>query len=246
VTVSFSGTDGLSGIDFCDPAAVLNTEGAGQTASGTCTDEAGNESAPASETASIDKTEPLVSLVSGPADGGTYYFGFVPASPTCSASDALSGVDGSCSVSGYSTAIGSHTVTASATDKAGNSSSSSATYTVDDWTLNGFYQPVDMNGVFNLVKGGSTVPLKFEAFAGDVELTDTSVVKSLTYAQVSCTGGALTDEIETVATGGTSLRYDTTSGQFIYNWKTPTTKSCYRVTMTTQDGSSLVAYFKLK
>jgi hypothetical protein len=36
-------------------------------------------------------------------------------------------------------------------------------------------------------------------------------------------------------------------GQFIYNWKTPNfAGKCYRVTMTTIDGSSLVAYFKLK
>ena len=49
------------------------------------------------------------------------------------------------------------------------------------------------------------------------------------------------------STGSTSLRYDTTARQFIYNWKTPTTAGkCYRVTMTTLDGSSLVAYFKLK
>jgi hypothetical protein len=104
-----------------------------------------------------------------------------------------------------------------------------------------------MNGIHSVVKNGSTVPLKFEIFAGATELTDTANVKSLTYAQTSCDVTANTDEIETVATGGTSLRYDATSGQFIYNWKTPNTAGkCYRVTMTTQDGSSLVAYFKLK
>jgi hypothetical protein len=64
---------------------------------------------------------------------------------------------------------------------------------------------------------------------------------------MSCDATATTDDIETVATGGTVLRYDTVAGQFVYNWKTPTTAGkCYRVTMTTQDGSSLVAYFKLK
>ena len=31
-----------------------------------------------------------------------------------------------------------------------------------------------MNGVVNTVKGGSTVPLKFEVFAGTTELTDTA------------------------------------------------------------------------
>jgi len=114
-------------------------------------------------------------------------------------------------------------------------------------TLKGFYQPVDMNGVYNLVKGGSTVPLKFEIFAGSTELTDIADIKSLTYAQTSCDANAITDEIETTATGGTSLRYDVAAGQFIYNWKTPKSAGvCYRVTMTTIDNSTLVAYFKLK
>ena len=50
-----------------------------------------------------------------------------------------------------------------------------------------------------------------------------------------------------MATGGTVLRYDTTGGQFVYNWKTPSTAGkCYRVTMTTQDNGTLVAFFKLK
>ena len=126
-----------------------------------------------------------------------------------------------------------------------------ATFSIQAWTLKGFYQPVDMSTIstliYNTVKNGSTVPLKFEIFAGSTELTNTSSVKSLTNAQTSCDANALTDDIETTATGGTVLRYDTTDGQFIYNWKTPNTAGkCYRVTMTTLDGSSLAAYFKLK
>lgn len=104
-----------------------------------------------------------------------------------------------------------------------------------------------MNGVYNIVTGGSTVPLKFEIFAGANELTDIAYIKSLTYAQTSCDANITTDEVETTATGGTSLRYDATAGQFVYNWKTPSTAGkCYRVTMTAIDGSTLMAYFKLK
>lgn len=247
VTVSFSGSDGLSGVASCAAAVVLSSEGAGQLASGTCTDKAGNVSSAATATVSIDKTAPSVSLVGGPANGGTYYFGFVPAEPTCSASDSLSGLDGSCSVSGYSNAVGTHTVSASATDKAGNSASAAATYTVNAWTINGFYQPVDMGGVWNTVRNGSTVPLKFEIFAGPTELTNTSYVQSLQAYQVSCTASGPEDPIETVSTGATSLRYDATSGQFIFNWQTPRRAgNCYKVVMTAQDGSDIEAFFKLK
>jgi hypothetical protein len=37
-----------------------------------------------------------------------------------------------------------------------------------------------MNGVWNTVKGGSTVPLKFEIISGATELTNTSSIKSFT------------------------------------------------------------------
>jgi hypothetical protein len=193
-----------------------------------------------------DATDPNVSLVGGPANGSEHYFGSVPAEPTCDASDALSGLNGSCAVSGYDTTVGTHTVTATATDNAGNEATASSTYKVLAWTTKGFYAPVDMNGVYNTVKGGSTVPLKFELFAGS-ELTDTASIKSLQSQKITCSGTAVEDAIEATVTGGTSLRYDTTGGQFIYNWKTPTgAGSCYKVTMTAQDGSTISALFKMK
>ncbi|MBC9822515.1 PxKF domain-containing protein [Terrabacter sp. MAHUQ-38] len=129
-------------------------------------------------------------------------------------------------------------------------SSDSATFTIGTWGLKGFYQPVDMSSsgtVLNSVKGGSTVPLKFEIFSGQTELTATSAVKSFTAKQISCQSSALLDDIELTTTGGTSLRYDSTGGQFIQNWQTPkTVGSCIQVTMTAQDNSNLVAYFKIK
>jgi len=205
---------------------------------------AGGSSGPQSVSIKRDATDPNVSLVDGPANGSEHYFGSVPDEPTCNASDALSELAGPCSVSGYGTTVGSHTVTATATDNAGNEATASSTYKVLAWDFRGFYQPVDMGGVHNTIKGGSTVPIKFELFAGSTELTDTAnVVQPLKYQKISCTTGVPTeDAIETVATGGTSLRYDTTGGQFIYNWKTPTgAGTCYNVTISSIDGSSKTA-----
>jgi hypothetical protein len=194
-----------------------------------------------------DATNPNVSLVGGPDDGGSYYFGSVPSAPTCDASDDTSGLDGSCSVSGYGTTVGSHTVTASAKDLAGNTNSASHDYDVLAWTLNGFSQPVDMGTTLNTVKGGSTVPLKFEIFAGPTELANTNAIKSFSTKAVTCPGADTpVDEIEFLTTGGTSLRYDTTAGQFIQNWATPKKVGCHDVTMETQDGSKLVAHFRLR
>lgn len=116
-------------------------------------------------------------------------------------------------------------------------------------TLTGFYQPVDMSGVWNTVKSGATVPLKFEIFAGASEVTDPAVVASFTSASVTCGNGTedpVGDNLPT--TGGAGLRYDTTSGEFVNNWQTPkgAAGACYRVTVKTQDGAALVALFKLK
>lgn len=246
VMVSFTCSDALSGVATCEPPATLNSEGANQNATGTATDQAGNSASTTIGGINIDLTAPTLTWNGGPADGSSHYYGSVPAAPTCTAVDGLSG-PGSCVVTGYSTTVGSHALTATAYDLAGNKYEAQRTYTVLAWTLNGFFQPVDMGGAFNKVKNGSTVPLKFEIFAGSTELTDVSAVKSLTYAQVMCDATAPEGEIETVSTGNTSLRYDLTGGQFIYNWKVSgTTGACYRVTMITQDGSKLQAFFKLK
>jgi len=139
-------------------------------------------------------------------------------------------------------------LTFTAKDNAGNTATQETSYKVLPWTIKGFYQPVDMNNVYNVVKVGSTVPLKFEVFKGSTELTDIGVRDTVTQKKVTCDAGATLDEIEQyTTTGQTTFRYDTSGGQFIDNWKSPTTKNaCYQVTMTFDDGSSLVALFKTK
>ena len=251
VTVAFACADALSGIVSCPADQVLSGDGAAiQSSAQTATDDAGNASAPSNiVTVSIDRVPPSVSLTGGPADGGSYSAGAVPAAPTCTALDSLSGLDGSCSVSGYSTAVGRHTITAGARDRAGNEASVSATYTVIVSPANvlGFYSPVDMGGVWNVVNGGATVPLKFEIFDGATELTSPSVVvQPLTAIETLC-GGGPSDDIELVATGETTLRYDAGEGRFIYNWKTPKKPGyCYVITVQVAGGSGLTANFRLK
>jgi Bacterial Ig-like domain len=212
-------------------------------------DNNGNKETDKSTSFKIDTTKPEITINSDISDGQEFYFGDIPSEPTCSATDATSGVDSNgCQVSGYGTAVGSHTLTFSTKDNAGNEATQTLSYKVLPWTIKGFYQPVDMNGVNNLIKAGSTVPLKFEVFKGSTELTDISVRDTVAQKKVTCDTGATVDEVEQyTTTGQTTFRYDTSGGQFIDNWKSPTTKNvCYQVTMTFDDGSSVAAMFRTR
>jgi hypothetical protein len=53
-----------------------------------------------------------------------------------------------------------------------------------------------------------------------------------------CTTFALepTDALEESTTGNTALRYDATSDQFIYNYKAPSSGSCYVFAIRNADG----------
>jgi len=137
-----------------------------------------------------------------------------------------------------------------------------ALFTIGSWTLNGFYQPVGIPNTYfmlvppsitwNTIKGGQTVPLKFNLFAGTVEQTNVAAIALFTAQDFPCNAvpSAGEDVIEITTTGGTSLRYSGTpgiDGQFIQNWQAPKAPDkCYRVVMKAQDGSYLVSFFKTK
>jgi hypothetical protein len=106
------------------------------------------------------------------------------------------------------------------------------------------------NGGYNTVKAGSTVPLKFKVYGLGTSRTtlrtDTGVVKSFQVTPISCEV-ATEDSVDFLTTGGTSLRFDSTLGGFVQNWKTPTKRSsCYRTSVTLIDGTTLGALFKIK
>jgi hypothetical protein len=75
----------------------------------------------------------------------------------CSATDATSGVT-SCVVSGYSAVPGSHTLTATATDQSGLTSSSTLTYTVKPFAAGGL-KVVGRQNIRSVLKSGFKVTL---------------------------------------------------------------------------------------
>jgi hypothetical protein len=148
---------------------------------------------------------------------------------------------------------GTYTVLVNATDSFGLSDVSLVEVTINDitepWTITGYYPPVKMNNAVNVVKSGQTIPLKFEIFDGTTEKTSTSDIASFTQDSINCntlvsTGAEL---VEIKINGKTPLKYNGQLGQFIANWKTPNqANTCWAVKVTTTDGPSITAYFKLK
>ena len=121
VTVTFTGTDSLSGIDTCTAPVVVNTEGAGQSSpSGTCTDKAGNTSAPVSKTGiNIDLTAPVITFA-GRTPPNTNGWNNTAVTLNWNCTDALSGTVSS-SVSVTLTTDGANqSATGTCQDKAGN------------------------------------------------------------------------------------------------------------------------------
>jgi hypothetical protein len=248
-TVTWTCGDATSGVGSCSAPATFG-EGSGQSAGGSAADVAGNTASASVSGVNVDLTAPgAVSFVGGGlVNGGSYPYLYVPAGPTgCTATDLGSGL-ASCGVAGYSTAVGVQVLTATATDAAGNVATTTLTYTVQPWTLSGFSKPIDMAG-YNLLKAGNTTQLKFEVFAGPVELTGAQAVAGVEDQEVTCdtapapgpSGGPGSKKPH----GQASVQ--SIGGHLSVRWDSPSAAgTCWRVTLRTVDGSSLSALFKLK
>lgn len=130
VTISFTCTDGLSGVASCTDPITLSGDGAGQSAAGTAVDRAGNSAGITVSDINIDKTEPVVTYT---GNAGSYTVDQM-ISIACTSSDSLSGVaDDTCAgIAGpaWSFATGLNSYSATATDKADNVGQGSTSFTV--------------------------------------------------------------------------------------------------------------------
>jgi hypothetical protein len=186
---------------------------------------------------------PITRTATG-ADGAAVTF-------TANAADSVDGaVPVTCAApSGSTFAAGIHTVTCVATDGHANTATGSFTVSVLFDISGGLLQPVNPNAL-NTVKGGSTVPLKFQVrTASGGYITSLSIVSSFVLTKVEC--GSLSteiDEVDFTTTGATTLRYDTASNQYHQNWQTPKKPgTCYRVDVVFTGGlQRLSATFQLK
>jgi hypothetical protein len=232
----------------CDPASGSVFALGETTVTCTATDAAGNTGSNSFTVTVVDTTGPALTLPANILATATSAAG----APVTYAASATDLVDGSVPVtctpaSGSTFAPGVTTVSCSAADAHGNTSTGTFTVTVT-FGWNGFFAPVDNNGVVNTIKGGQSVPLKWNIPNGSGGwISSLDVVTSVTQAKTTCSSNAPIDEIEAPTSGSTSLRYDSTANQYIYNWQSPKgAGTCYKVTVYLTDGSSRSALFKTK
>jgi hypothetical protein len=260
VTLSWAITDNESPVgstNGCDPVTIASDQLATDY---TCS--ADSDGGAASQTVSIarDATKP-VSAVTGVTEGASYELGSVPQAG-CASTDNLSGVATEATLAltgGDAQGVGAITATCSgALDAAGNFADAAAVQFAvtnpvsDTYTFSGFFQPVDNPGegpdyIFNSVKAGSAVPVKF-SLNGDQGLNIFASGYPLSQA-APCASAELINSIEeTVTASSSGLSYDADSDTYTYVWKTDKkwASTCRLLNVTLDDGTEHLAYFQFK
>ncbi len=167
-------------------------------------------------------TDPFIAQIAKAGDtGANVTFELTAEDPDDAPEDITIDVDHE---SGSFFPLGKTTVTAVATDPAGNESEPCSFVVWVQYPWTGFFPPVDNPGteaplVFNRVKAGSAIPVKF-SLSGNQGLS-VFASGSPTSKIIACDASAEYDDVTlTVTAGGSSLSYDPVADQYVYVWKT--------------------------
>jgi large repetitive protein len=260
VANAFSASDSLSGLSTACATAfpsgsqskTTSGDGAAVTVSSSaCADKAGNTaSAVQSAAFRVDTTAPALNPTVAPNPvllNGS-------ATATAGGTDATSGVASQGCQQPVTSTVGSKTLTCSATDRAGNSTTSAPLAYSVLYGWSGFLQPINdtahwVNLYESKFKLGSTVPVKFQISDAAGGLMQQAV--DPTFSRGSNRGACdSTTTLETTSadtpTAGSTFRWDSTAQQYIYNFSTKgLTAGEYRINANLADGTTQFVFICL-
>jgi hypothetical protein len=210
VGVTTTGTDAMSGIASCTSTTYSGPDSGSATVSGTCTDNAGNVSAPKTLAIEYDATPPSASAAPARAADANGWYNH-PLTVAFTGTDATSGLDGCTSASYSGPDDASASVSGSCRDKAGNSASASfgVHYDATPPTVDGGKpdRAPDANGWYN-----HRLQVAFagtDATSG-IASCDTAAYEKPDAAKAAVTGHCR-DNAGNVSTAGTfGFKYDST------------------------------------
>ena len=152
-----------------------------------------------------------------------------------------------CSPSHVYDSVGSRTITVTADDGEGGTATASVTIDLRGLPFDGFFPPVDNPPSVNVIKAGSSVPMKFSlhGYRG-MDIIAAGYPASGSHACGSSDGGVSLEPTETP--GNSQLTYDEDSDRYQYVWKTAKSWAgqCRTFTLELRDGSVHTAEFRLR
>jgi hypothetical protein len=232
------------------------------TGAGTCVidaSQAGNDdyaAASQQQSFTIGKAPQTVSFTSAPPDPAVLGGSYTPTATSTSGlpvtfSIAPGWTNGACALDGSGivsfTGTGTCVIDAS---QAGNDDYAAASQQQSlkiGYAFSGLQPPVAGPPAVNTGHGGRTYPVTWQL--RDVNgnyISSLSAISSVTYKPTACNSfsGDPTAALQATATGGTSLRYDLATNQYVYNWATPG-PGCYTLFVTLNSGQVFPADFNL-
>ncbi len=250
VTIEWACSDAGSGPLQSTVSRSLATDGAGQSATGTCTDHAGNAASDTRSGINIDRTPPAI-VIAQPANGGSFGLG-QPAVSSYSCTDALSGV-ASCAgpvTSGAplnTATVGASAFTVNAIDVAGNPAALTHTYAVR-YGFQGFFSPINNLPTTNRGNAGRTYPVKWRLVnAGGAPVGDEAALSQIALVPTACGAAGADVPGEESVLDTSSIHFNPPTGDWHFNWKTQKSQvGCWTLEVRLADGSVHAVAFELR